>query len=131
MFQFPGYASAHPMNSGEGDCQLRQPGSPIRTSPDRRLLTAPRGISLFATSFFGSWRLGILRVLLLAYPELRNQKVASLYEQLRTCLDVYALLLRYPVFKEQSECPTPTVLPGSPKSNRNKLQRLSSLFGVT
>ena len=29
-------------------------GSPIRTSPDRRLLTAPRGISSFVTSFFGS-----------------------------------------------------------------------------
>ena len=29
-------------------------GSPIRTSPDLSLLTAPRGISSFVTSFFGS-----------------------------------------------------------------------------
>ena len=66
MFQFPSYASSHPMYSDVSDCLLRQPGFPIRTSPDRSLLTAPRGISSFATSFVGSWCLGILRVLLLA-----------------------------------------------------------------
>ena len=37
-----------------GNCALPQLGSPIRTSPDQSLLTAPRGISSFATSFFGS-----------------------------------------------------------------------------
>ena len=37
-----------------GNCPLRLLGSPIRTSPDQSLLTAPRGISSFATSFFGS-----------------------------------------------------------------------------
>ena len=36
------------------NCVLPQLGFPIRTSPDQSLLTAPRGISLFATSFFGS-----------------------------------------------------------------------------
>jgi hypothetical protein len=36
-------------------------GFPIRTSPDQRLLAAPRGISSLATSFFGSWRQGIRR----------------------------------------------------------------------
>ena len=41
-------------------------GFPIRKSPDQSLLTAPRGVSSFATSFFGSWRLGILRALLFA-----------------------------------------------------------------
>lgn len=66
MFQFPSYASTYPMYSDMRDCLLRQPGFPIRTSPDQCLLTAPRGISLFATSFIGSWCLGILRVLLLA-----------------------------------------------------------------
>ena len=66
MFQFPSSASNVAMYSLHGDCELPQPGFPIRTSPDQSLLTAPRGISLFATSFFGSWRLGILRVLLLA-----------------------------------------------------------------
>ena len=43
MFQFPSYASSHPMDSGASDCLLQQPGFPIRTSPDRCLLTAPRG----------------------------------------------------------------------------------------
>ncbi len=66
MFQFPSSASAYPMDSDTSDCVLPQPGSPIRTSPDRSLLTAPRGVSSFATSFFGSWCLGILRALLLA-----------------------------------------------------------------
>ena len=37
-------------------------GSPIRTSPDHSSLTAPRGVSAFAPSFIGSWRLGIRRV---------------------------------------------------------------------
>ena len=36
-------------------------GFPIRTSPDRRLYTAPRGFSQCPTSFFGVWRLGIHR----------------------------------------------------------------------
>src|SRR5215217_3907854 len=38
----------------------------IRTSPAQRLLTAPRGFSQPATSFIGSWRLGIPRTPLLA-----------------------------------------------------------------
>jgi hypothetical protein len=65
MFQFPGYASGCPMDSGSGAQPLHCAGFPIRTSPDQRLLTAPRGVSSFATSFFGSWRLGIHRALLL------------------------------------------------------------------
>src|SRR5690606_41028887 len=36
-------------------------GSPIRKSPDQSLLAAPRGISVLAPSFIGSWRLGIRR----------------------------------------------------------------------
>jgi hypothetical protein len=43
MFQFPWYASCQPMDSVGSDCPLRQPGFPIRTSPDQSLLTAPRG----------------------------------------------------------------------------------------
>ena len=34
-------------------------------------LRLPEALSLFATSFFGSWCLGILRVLFLAYPYAR------------------------------------------------------------
>lgn len=43
-------------------------GSPIRKSSDPSLLTAPRGISVFVPSFIGSWRQGIHRVPLVAYP---------------------------------------------------------------
>ena len=68
MFQFPRYASDEPMDSVRSARHLLRAGFPIRTSADRRLLTAPRGFSLFATSFFGSWHLGILRVLFVAYP---------------------------------------------------------------
>ena len=66
MFQFPSYAILHPMYSDVSNRPLRRLGFPIRKSPDQSLLTAPRGVSLFATSFFGSWCLGILRVLLIA-----------------------------------------------------------------
>ena len=41
-------------------------GFPIRISPDQRLLATPRSISLPATSFVGSWRQGIHRMLLVA-----------------------------------------------------------------
>ena len=36
------------------------PGFPIRKSTDQSLLSAPRGISLIAASFVGSWCQGIL-----------------------------------------------------------------------
>ena len=49
-----------------GDGALPPPGSPIRTSMDQGLLAAPHGFSQLTASFVGSWRLGILRMLLLA-----------------------------------------------------------------
>ena len=45
---------------------LLQPGCPIRKSTDRRLLSAPRGISLIAASFVGSWCQGIPLALFVA-----------------------------------------------------------------
>ncbi len=54
MFQFPRSAFLHPMDSGADPIPLRIGGSPIRISPDQSLLTAPRSISLFVASFFGS-----------------------------------------------------------------------------
>ena len=54
MFQFPRSASQHPMDSGAGTVPLRTVGSPIRKSPDQSVLTAPRSISVFVPSFFGS-----------------------------------------------------------------------------
>src|ERR687886_109524 len=56
MFQFAGFAHA---------CLCIQQavlgGCPIRTSPDHRLLPAPRSVSSVATSFFASVCLGIHR----------------------------------------------------------------------
>ena len=43
------------------------PGFPIRTSPDRSLHTAPRGLSQCSASFIGTWRQGIHRTPLVAY----------------------------------------------------------------
>ena len=54
MFQFPGSAFPHPMDSGGNPIPLRIGGFPIRKSPDPRLLTAPRSISVFVPSFVGS-----------------------------------------------------------------------------
>jgi hypothetical protein len=54
MFQFPGSAITHLMDSGVDRIPLRIRGSPIRKSSDQRLLTAPRSISVFVPSFIGS-----------------------------------------------------------------------------
>ena len=54
MFHFTRFALPALLYSGRNDSELSLPGYPIRTSPDQSLLTAPRGISSFATSFFGS-----------------------------------------------------------------------------
>ncbi len=54
MFQFPGSAFSYPMDSDMDPTPLRVVGSPIRKSPDQRLLTAPRSISVFVPSFIGS-----------------------------------------------------------------------------
>jgi hypothetical protein len=50
-----------PMDSAYSTMPLRIVGFPIRKSPDQSLLTAPRSISVFAPSFIGTWRQGILR----------------------------------------------------------------------
>ena len=57
-----------PIHSAYGTGPSRPVGSPIRTSTDLRSLTAPRGVSAFAPSFFGSWRLGIHRAPFLSSP---------------------------------------------------------------
>ena len=54
------------MYSGRGARTSLRARCRIRTSPAQRLLTAPRGFSQPATSFIGSWRLGIPRTPLLA-----------------------------------------------------------------
>ena len=57
-----------PMDSVQCTSPSRLVGCPIRTSTTQRLLTAPRGISVFAPSFFGAWHLGILRAPFLTSP---------------------------------------------------------------
>lgn len=54
MFQFPRSAFSYPMDSGMDTTSLQVVGSPIRKSSDQSLLTAPRSISVFVPSFFGS-----------------------------------------------------------------------------
>src|SRR2546430_15546757 len=56
------------MDSVRDERTLLRPGSPIRTSSDRCLLAAPRGLSQLATSFIASRRQGIHRSLLVAWP---------------------------------------------------------------
>ena len=55
------------MCSASGCHRFAVAGFPIRTSPDHRLYTATRGFSQCPTSFFGTWRQGILRKLLVAF----------------------------------------------------------------
>ena len=64
----PRVPSYETMNSSHGDRALPRPGSPIRTSTDRCMLTAPRRISLFAASFFASLCLGIRHTLFPTLP---------------------------------------------------------------
>ncbi len=65
MFQFPRLPSCiYVFNTGYA--RFARMGFPIRRSPDQRLYTAPRGLSQCPTSFFGIWRQGIHRKLLVA-----------------------------------------------------------------
>src|SRR5256886_7634904 len=59
MFHFPALASMALCIQAIDTCLLQQVGCPIRTSPDRRLLAAPRSLSQLTTSFIASWRQGI------------------------------------------------------------------------
>ena len=62
----PRVPSDEPMDSVHGDWALPQPGSPIRRSPDHRLLAAPRSFSQLIASFFGNQCPGIHPALLFA-----------------------------------------------------------------
>ena len=62
----PRVPSDEPMDSVHGDWALPQPGSPIRRSPDHRLLAAPRSFSQLIASFVGNQCPGIHPALLFA-----------------------------------------------------------------
>ena len=68
MFQFPESRLSAAICSLQDIRSLSRMGSPIRTSTDRCMLTAPRRISLFAASFFASLCLGIRHTLFLTLP---------------------------------------------------------------
>jgi hypothetical protein len=71
MFQFPGFASRA---YGFGPrYPIAGVGCPIRRSPDRSPLAAPRGLSQRATSFVASWRQGIHQMPFLSLDPAQRQ----------------------------------------------------------
>jgi hypothetical protein len=66
MFHFPSFAPPELWIHPGGAAVLPAAGCPIRESPDRRLLAAPRSLSQLTTPFIASWRQGIHRVPLVA-----------------------------------------------------------------
>jgi hypothetical protein len=71
MFQFPGFAPP-PYRFGRR-YPIAGVGCPIRRSPDRSPLAAPRGLSQRATSFVASWRQGIHQVPFLSLDPAQRQ----------------------------------------------------------
>ena len=65
------------MCSAGSDWVLAQPSFLIRTSSDQRLLPTTRGFSQVATSFIGTWYLGIHREPLLACPPTSYSSIAE------------------------------------------------------
>ena len=61
MVQFPEFPSLNLCIQLRMICVYRIPGFPIRTSVDLCSLAAPHSFSQLATSFIGSWHLGIHR----------------------------------------------------------------------
>jgi hypothetical protein len=98
----------HPMDSGHGNWCSHQLGSPIRTSPDHRLLAPPRSFSQLATSFFAYLRQGIhthaLSSLTIKLTPLHRVRLISYscfasapllmpkHQQIRTCCSVPRLM---------------------------------------
>ena len=113
-FTSPG--SLHtPMYSAHGNPCSHRLGSPIRTSPDHRLLASPRGFSQLATSFIAYLRQGIhthalssLTIKLTPDTEfvLRHSCIASAplrlssFTVLHTMLNFCSLPVRYSVVKD-------------------------------
>jgi hypothetical protein len=71
MFQFPGFAP--PAYRFGRRYPIAGVGCPIRRSPDRSPLAAPRGLSQRATSFVASWRQGIHQVPFLSLDPAQRQ----------------------------------------------------------
>src|SRR3954453_8425647 len=77
MFQFAGLPPPGLFDSTRGDWALPQPGFPIRTSPDQRLLATPRSFRQPAPSVIGPWRQGNHPVPFVACPPPASYLAAS------------------------------------------------------
>ncbi len=77
MFQFPRFPSPGLCVQPEDAVGSPTAGFPIRISSDLHLYTTSRGFSQCPTSFFGTWRLGIHRKLLVAF--LRDAEKSKLF----------------------------------------------------
>src|ERR1700744_3663399 len=66
MFHFTGCCSTCAMYSHRSHTRLIAWDYSIRKSSDHSVLTAPRGLSQFSTSFIASWRQGIHHTLFVA-----------------------------------------------------------------
>ena len=74
MFQFPRFPLSSLCVQQESTQAFPWVGFPIRASTDQCLTTTSRGLSQLSTPFFGSWRQGIHRTLLVAFYT-RRQKL--------------------------------------------------------
>ena len=77
MFQFPRFPSPGLCVQPRDAVGSPTAGFPIRISSDLHLYTTSRGFSQCPTSFFGTWRLGIHRKLLVAF--LRDAEKSKLF----------------------------------------------------
>ena len=73
MFHFTRYRSLCPMYSGSGIQILLWMGYPIRKSPDRSVLAAPRSLSQLIASFFAYRHQGIHHVLFVAFDIVHSE----------------------------------------------------------
>ena len=76
------------MCSTRGARALPRAGCPIQKSPDHRLLPTPRRLSQVATSFFGSWCLGIHLGPLLACSTYNHSSIAEKTARSRQIFDI-------------------------------------------
>ena len=73
MFHFTRYRSLCPMYSGSGIQILLWMGYPIRKSPDRSVLAAPRSLSQLIASFIAYRHQGIHHVLFVAFDIVHSE----------------------------------------------------------
>ena len=83
MFHFTRFRSLHPMYSGGGIQILLWMGYPIRKSPDRSVLAAPRSLSQLIASFIAYRHQGIHHVLFVAFDIVHSEIFCELQDIFR------------------------------------------------